>query len=404
MNSQVESGKMELWRDVHFWQDVTSQDWTDWKWQMKNAVRSPQKLWEILGQTFPLGTEDTELLSRVINAFEMKLTPFLVVAIHSAIRRGHLKAARAVVNAFVPTIAEAERVDDGIDGIGEELASVRPAPLVTNFYKNRVLLFAANMCPAYCRFCFRRRKVGDYLQEGVELATNEELLRNALCYIKENNAIREVIVSGGDPLMLSDGRLLSLLQQLREIDHVKVLRIDTKVLTTLPQRITPELVDGLRRCRPIYLVGNFLHSAELLPEVIRATSSLIDAGIPILSHTALLRDINDDPEIISELMWNLFQNRVIPYYLIHFIPTKWTEHFRVPIGRGLEIMESLHSRLSGIANPRYIVYLPDGAGKIPLLPNYLLERSDEGYRFRSFEGKAVLYKESKWHCDQSIHS
>jgi len=384
---------MEYWREIDFWKDIKSKEWINWKWQLKNAIRSPKELRNIFVDSFSFDKMDPDALSRIMSSFEMKLTPFSVITIQRALKKGDTKAANAIINAFVPTMAEVEHVDDSVDGIGEESLSTKPAPLVTNFYKNRVLLFATNICPTYCRFCFRRRKVGDHLQERIERGANLEALQNAIQYIRKNTAIREVIVSGGDPLTLSDDRLLSLLQQLKEVKHIKVLRIDTKVLTTLPQRITPELVKGLKKFKPVYIVGNFLHSAELIPEVLDATSLLIDAGIPIFSHTALLKGINDDVEIISELMWNLFINRIIPYYLIQFIPTRWAEHFRVPIKKGLQIIENLHGRISGIANPTYIVYLPDGAGKVPLLPNYLLERTAEGYYFKNFEGKKVLYKE-----------
>ena len=384
---------MEYWREIDLWKNVKTSEWNNWKWQLRNAIRSPQELAKALSSHLPINNSDFQASDKAIDTFEMKLTPYLVTSIYRAFKTYNLETGNALFRAFVPTTKEVERINNGIDGIGEETSFAKPAPLITNFYKNRILLFITNICPTYCRFCFRRRKIGDHLYEEVESGTNQEAIQEALKYIRGNQEIREVIISGGEPLTINDDKLLSLLQELKKIKHIKVLRIDTKALSTLPQRITPELVEGLKNFKPIYVVGNFLHFAELTPEVIEAASLLIDAGIPVVSHTALLKGINDNPEIILELMWKLFVNRIIPYYLIQFIPTRWTEHFRVPIKRGLEIMESLHGRLSGIANPTYIVYLPDAAGKVPLLPNYSLEHTNEGFYFKNFEGKKVLYKE-----------
>lgn len=386
--------------DIKKWANVPKEKWDNWYWQLRNVVRSVEELKSILDRLPKLSEGKVENISQVTKDFEMKLTPHIVLNIYRAIKMGNDSGVRALVNTFVPSVHEMARVEDNRDYIGEELKYSKPAPLVTNFYKTRVLLFATNMCPSYCRFCFRRRKIGDRVSGVVERGTDLKALQEARNYIRRDKSIREVIISGGDPLILDDKKLLSLLQQLKDIEHIKILRIDTKVLTTLPQRITSKLVKELIKFKPIYIVGSFLHSIELTPETLDAASLLIDAGIPIFSHTALLKGINDDPEIIADLMWNLYANRIIPYYLIQFIPSRWTEHFRVPIRKGLEIMEYLHGRLSGISNPTYIVYLPDGAGKVPLLPNYLIEHSEEGYYFKNWEGKKVLYREQR--CDKDI--
>ena len=383
---------MNYWHKINIWQDIEPSKWMDWRWQLKNAVRTPQELKRILN-TSALHIDDSQVLNSAIDTFEMKLTPYIAARIFHSLKKGDITAAKVFMNIFVPSGAEIECIDNGIDGIGEEAVEVKPAPLITNFYKSRVLFFVTNMCSAYCRYCFRRRKVGKHLNKEDADALNLQLINQSIQYIKDNHEIKEVIISGGDPFILNDKKLLSILRQLKQIAHIEALRIDTKILTSLPQRITQEIVGELKKLKPLYVVGNFLHSAELTSEVLNTTSLLIDAGIPIISHTALLKGINDDATVIAELMWKLYVNRIIPYYLIQFIPTKWTGHFRVPIQKGLEIMKSLHGRLSGIANPAYVVYLPDGAGKVPLLPNYLLERTTEGYYFKNFEGKKVLYKE-----------
>lgn len=380
--------------EIEKWGNVTRDEWNNWYWQLKNTIKSPQELSEILLNASPyFRIADYQVLDKVTDSFEMKLNPYLIALIYHALKRGNREKANIFINAFVPTLGEIENINNGVDGIGEESSASKPAPLITNFYKNRVLFFVSNMCPAYCRYCFRRRKVGRQPHENSQEDLRPEYIQQSIQYIRNNKEIKEVIVSGGDPFILSDEKLLSILRELKEIEHVKVLRIDTKAFTTLPQRFTPEIIKELKELKPLYIVGNFLHSVELTPEVVNATSLFIDEGIPVVSHTALLKGINDNADVISELMWNLYMNRIIPYYLIQFIPTKWTEHFRVPIAKGLEIMKSLHGNLAGIANPTYIVYLPNGAGKAPLLPNYLIEHTNEGYYFENYEGKKVLYKE-----------
>lgn len=383
----------EHWKEIDLWKNISSSEWNNWKWQLINCVYTGQELKRTLNTSI-FENEGSQNLISVLDSFEMKLTPYLVAIIHQALKKRDLKTINIFSKTFVPSIAEFQQINNGIDGIGEESSASKPAPLITNFYENRVLFFVTNMCPAYCRYCFRRRKVGRHPHENIQEDLRSERIQQAIQYIRNNNEIKEVIVSGGDPFILNDEKLLSILSELREIEHIKVLRIDTKALTTLPQRFTPEIIKELKKLKPLYIVGNFLHSAELTSEVLKATSLLIDAGIPIFSHTALLKGINEDATVIAELMWKLYVNRIIPYYLIQFIPTKWTGHFRVPIQKGLEIMKSLHGHLSGIANPTYIVYLPDGAGKVPILPNYMLEYTKDGYYFENFEGRKVLYRET----------
>jgi len=380
--------------EIEKWDGVTRDEWNAWQWQLRNSVKSLHELSSILQKASPyFRIADFNILDKVDDSFEMRLTPYLVSIIYKALKKGDVEKAKIIINTFVPAMGEIECISNGIDGIGEESRAARPAPLITNFYKNRVLFFATNMCSAYCRYCFRRRKVGKHQTEENDDNLQQKYIRQSIEYIKNNAEIKEVIVSGGDPFILNDEKLLSILRALKKIEHIKVLRIDTKTFTSLPQRFTPELIRELKKIKPLYIVGNFLHSIELTPEALCAAASLIDVGIPVVSHTALLKGINDDADTISELMWNLYVNRIMPYYLIQFIPTKWTEHFRVPIRKGLEIMRSLHGKLSGIANPTYIVYLPNGAGKVPILPNYLLEQTSDGYYFENYEGKKVLYKE-----------
>jgi lysine 2,3-aminomutase len=372
---------------IRRWSNIPKRKWDDWHWQLQNVVKSTEELQQTLPELPQLPTGPA--ISEITRTFEMKLTPHVVLNIYRALKSEDVSGLNALMATFVPCVNELPRVEGIEDGIGEEIESSKPAPLVTNFYKTRVLLFATNMCASHCRFCFRRRKIGDKVVKPISL----KMFQKAIDYIRQDEKIREVIVSGGDPLIMGDKMLFSLLQRLKEIEHVHVLRIDTKVLTVLPQRITLKFVKELEKFKPIYIVGNFLHSVELTPETINAISMLINVGIPIFAHIALLHGINDDPKIIGDLVWNLYVNRVVPYYLIQFIPTKWTEHFRVPVEKGLEIMEYLHGPFPGIANPTYIIYLPHGGGKVPILPNYIVKHTKEGYLLRNWEGKIFLYPE-----------
>ncbi len=389
---------MEYWRETERWKNVTKNDWEDWRWQLRHAIVSLTELGDVLKNHGALPSAKFCNSAATEDNFTMKLTPFLSTVIERAFGKGDFTGGNAIINTFVPQQSESKPYNGGsIDGIGEESSPSKPVPLVTNFYRNRALLFATNICSAHCRFCFRRRKIGCHFQHEVEKGTDQHALRVALDHIERDQAIREVVVSGGDPLTLSDDNLLSLLWKLRAIDHIQILRLDTKVFTTLPQRITPRLVTELKKLRPLSIVGNFLHPIELTPEVVRSVGMLTDSGVPVFSHTALLKDVNDDVDTLLELMWNLYLNNIIPYYLIQFIPTKWTEHFRVPIETGVEIIKKLNSSLSGIAVPTYIVYLPNGAGKVPVTPNYLLSHTEEGYYFRNLQGSKVLYLEKRIH-------
>ncbi|KAA0222301.1 KamA family radical SAM protein [candidate division KSB1 bacterium] len=383
------------YRIVEKWKEIDPNQWNDWRWQLQNAIRSIDQLIDIVDDfSIEKPTWKQRLvLERINDSFEMKITPHTVLNIKNTLLNRDQIGFDALMNSFLPNVMEASRFHDDTDGIGEETFDSKPTSLVTNFYRNRVLFFVSNICASYCRFCFRRRKVGDRVDQSIERGTDNLFMEKALEYIRDNSEIREVIISGGDPLILSDSRIFDLLKKLRSINHIKTLRIDTKVPSSLPQRITKELIEILRQFQPIYIVGHFLHPVELTEEVIDACKRLVEAGIIVSAHTPLLRKINDNEKILEELMWKLFENRILPYYLIQFIPTKWTEHFRVPIARALEIMKWLHEHLPGLAIPTYIVYLPGGAGKVPVTPNYLVTQTDDGCFFQNLEGKLSFYRE-----------
>jgi lysine 2,3-aminomutase len=263
-----------------------------------------------------------------------------------------------------------------------------PVPGLVHRYPDRVLFLVTGICPVYCRYCTRSRMVG---KPGGEYSFNTGQWENAIAYIDATPAIRDVLISGGDPLILSDDRIEWLLSRLRAIPHVEFLRIGTKVPAALPQRITPALVRMLKRYHPLYLSIHFTHPDELTPEVARACGRLADAGIPLGSQTVLLAGVNDDLDTLRSLFQQLLRIRVKPYYLYQCDPVVGTSHFRVPVEKGLEIMRGLIGHTTGYAVPTFCVDAPGGGGKIPLLPDQSLERNGHQILLRNFEGRVFRY-------------
>jgi lysine 2,3-aminomutase len=375
----------------------------DWKWQLRNAVRTVDDLNQQLALFTDRRVQTSDKTERIANElFNFKVTPFMISALRRGLESNVPGTWNAFCAAFTPTELEVGREDRApslrADSIGEDLLESHPAPGITRFYKNRALLRVSHMCPAYCRYCFRRRLVGD--EKG---AWNQQEVDASISYIQSDSAISEVIISGGEPLVLGDKRIDHVLARLDDIGHVRRVRIDTKALTMIPQRVTSQLCGVLRTSKMTAVIGHFTHSYELVPEVERAASRLVDAGIPVYAHIPLLRNVNDDEAVLEQLVERLADLRIRPYYLIHFIPTGWTEHFRVSIARGLELIEYLQRRCTGLAIPAYIVYLPDGHGKVQLAPSHLVRRSEDGYIFRAHDGADVLYSEPL-HNDQRVGS
>lgn len=374
------------------WASVSQEEWDDWRWQLRNAIHNVNDLNSILSSFTDFRVPVSPIVNEVtLNLFEFKVTPHMVWALKRAIENSISGAIEAFRWSFTPSDLEINRlieVEDETDGIGEEIASVNPVPAITNFYKNRVLFRVTTMCPAYCRYCLRRRMLGD--GTGV---WNERNIKEGIRYIANNTDINEVILSGGDPLVLSDERLFSIISELKKIPHIKRLRIDTKALTMMPQRVTNGLIDILRNNQPFYVIVHFSHPYELTDETRKACNRLADAGIPLGSHTPLIKGVSDNEQTLTTLMDELVNCRVQPYYLIHFIPTKWTEHFRVPLSRGMELIRHIFKTCGGLATPTYIVYLPDAGGKVPVQPQYILEHRSDGYIFESMDGRRILYPE-----------
>lgn len=313
---------------------------------------------------------------KVIESYPMRINPYLLKFIG--------KKKDPIWRQCVPDIKEVTDKRGEIDPLKEEVYS--PVRGLIHRYKDRVLLYVSNICASYCRFCTRKRKIGfEYI------TLSEADFEKAFQYIREHEEIRDVIISGGDPLMLDDSVIERYLESLNKIKHVEIIRIDSRAPSTLPQRITPELCQMLKKYDPIYLLTHFNHPSEITEESKKACMMLADAGIVLGNQSVLLKGVNDDAKTLKKLGEELLKIRVRPYYL--YIPDAvlGTYHFRVSIHRALKIMRSLIGYTSGLAVPKLIVDLEQGGGKLPLVPKYVVRKSGKDYTFRNFENKLFHY-------------
>jgi lysine 2,3-aminomutase len=276
--------------------------------------------------------------------------------------------------------------EEEADPLNEDADS--PVPGLIHRYPDRVLFLTTGFCSVYCRYCTRSRMVGN---AGGEFRFNIEQMQTAVNYIREHQEIRDVLLSGGDPLTLADSRLEWLLEQIHAIPHVEILRIGTKVPAVLPQRVTPALVNMLRKFHPLWMSIHFTHPDELTPEVAQACTRLADAGIPLGSQTVLLKGVNDTVDTLKKLYQGLLKIRVRPYYLYQCDPVHGSSHFRTSVSKGLEMIAGLRGKTTGYAVPTYVVDTPGGGGKIPLIPDYLVGRENGDLLLRNHEGKVFRY-------------
>ncbi len=287
----------------------------------------------------------------------------------------------------VPDEIELDDYDGEEDPLQEDAMS--PVPNITHRYPDRALFLTTSQCGLYCRFCTRKRKVGD---SGKISMKN---LESAFQYLEKHTEIRDVILSGGDPLMLTDVMLEKILKRLRSIPHIEIIRLGTKMPCVLPQRITPKLTEMIKKYHPIYVNTHFNHPWEVTPESIQACTMLADAGVPVGNQMVLMRGVNDDPAVVRELMQKLLRMRVRPYYIYMADETKGAKHFKTTIEKGLEIMENLRGWTSGLAVPHFVIDAPGGGGKIPLLPNYVLHHDKDKIVLRNFKNGVFVYENAK---------
>jgi len=318
---------------------------------------------------------DRLAIKKVTDSYPMRINPYFLEHIHHSSDPFWLQA--------IPDELElADRVCPA-DPLDEENLSA--APNLIHKYPDRALFLVNSQCAMYCRFCTRKRKVGTD-----KFRVSTKTMQAGLAYLEKNPVIRDVLVSGGDPLLLDDDRLEWILTRLRQIPTIEIIRIGTRVPSTLPMRVTARLAGMLKKFHPLYINTHFNHPAEITPEASLACSRLADAGIPLGCQTVLLKGINDRPEIIKKLMHSLLLIRVKPYYIFQGDMTRGTNHFRTPVNKGLEIMRSLIGHTSGMAVPRFAIDLPGGYGKVPLLPDYHAN-DGEDLHFRNYLGQSCSY-------------
>lgn len=352
-----------------------SAKWNDWRWQLRNRLRTKDELAAFID----LIPEEEEAVSNPI--FTVGVTPYFASLMdrtdpNCPIRRQ-----------VIPLSAESRGVSHlYTDPLNED--GLSPVPRIIHRYPDRVVLLVSEICHTYCRHCTRRRRVG-VMEHG--MTTGE--LEDAAAHIASHEEIRDVLISGGDPLIYSNRQLERIIAKIRAIPHVEIIRIGTRAPVTNPFRVTPDLVAMLRKYHPIWINIQFNHHKEITPESARACALLADGGIPLGNQTVLLRGINDSLEVQKRLVHELLKLRVRPYYLYQCDLAEGIEHFRTRVAKGIEIIEGLRGHTSGMAVPTFVIDAPGGGGKIPVGPQYLISQSPEKVVLRTYDGRIVEYPE-----------
>lgn len=367
-------------------------NWRDWKWQIAHSLRSLDDIEELLGMT--LDSDHKKKLEQTVEKFPVSVTPYYL----SLIDTDNLENDPIFRQALPSPLEMVISRSDMADPLQEDTDS--PAPCITHRYPDRVLFLVSGICSMYCRHCTRKRRVGDR-----DLIPSNEEFKKGLDYIRNNPQIRDVLLSGGDPLMLPDELLDWILGELRSIEHVEVIRIGTRMPVVLPYRITDDLVNMIKKHHPVWINTHFNHPREVTASAREALARMADAGIPLGNQSVLLAGVNDCPRIMKALVHKLVINRVRPYYLYQCDLSEGLSHFRTPIGKGIEILESLIGHTSGFCVPTYVIDAPGGGGKIPVMPNYLISWSTNKVILRNYEGVITAYKEpdsyEPWFCDRN---
>lgn len=337
-----------------------------------------KKLSELKDSGF-ITSEHCRELNEVAKKFSVSVTPSVIKTLQD-------KPSQALFTQYIPSVDELSVNDDELtDPIGDETFS--PVKGITHRYPDRLLFKPIHTCAVYCRFCFRREKVG-----RADQALTSKEVDQALEYIKNNSEVWEVILSGGDPLLMSPSKIAYIFDELAKIDHVKVLRIHTRIPLVSPERINEKLISALKTDKALFIVIHCNSHEELTDEVKVGLKTLVNAGIPLLSQSVLLRDVNDDASLLEKLFRALVENRVKPYYLHHADKAEGTSHFRTSIEEGREYISKLRGRVSGICQPTYVLDIPGGSGKVPIGPNYL-QGNSSNYKVRDWQGCEHVYKD-----------
>ncbi|HTU27047.1 MAG TPA: KamA family radical SAM protein [Pirellulales bacterium] len=360
------------------WRDVPAEQWNDWRWQMQNAIRTTSQLAEFL----PMSTQEMESLESLEQQYKLAIPPYYFSLIDLGDPLDPI-ALQSLPSTLETSSTSGEELQDPLE---EDKDS--PVPGLTHRYPDRALLVTTHVCSMYCRFCTRKRVTMD--RDGWDAPSHND--ERMIQYVRDHAEIRDVIVSGGDPLSLPMGKLRWFVTQLAAIDHLDVVRIGTRVPVTLPQRLSdPELIALLRDAGKIWIQTHFNHPREITPETAHAVRQLVNAGMPVSNHAVLLKGVNDSVATMRQLVRGLLRIKVRPYYLFHCDPVVGAGHFRTSVWKGLEIIEGLRGHVSGLAVPTYVVDGTHGAGKIPLMPNYLVSASENAVILRNYEGMLFRY-------------
>ncbi len=368
---------MNLSRRKELFPEVADAQWDDWKWQVKNRIETLDQL----KQYVKLTPEEEEGVKKTLSTLRMAITPYYLSLINPDDSNDPVR------KQAIPTGAETHQsAADLLDPLHEDEDS--PTPGLTHRYPDRVLLLITDMCSMYCRHCTRRRFAG---QKDAE--SPSERIDKAIDYIARTPQVRDVLLSGGDALMVSDAKLENIIKRLRAIPHVEIIRIGSRVPVVCPQRITDDLVNMLKKYHPIWLNTHFNHPNEVTEESAKACAKLADAGVPLGNQSVLLRGINDCVHVMKKLVHELVKIRVRPYYIYQCDLSMGLEHFRTPVSKGIEIMEGLRGHTSGYAVPTFVVDAPGGGGKTPVMPQYVISQAPGKVVLRNFEGVITTYTE-----------
>lgn len=357
------------------WQGASDTDWNDWMWQQRMRVRTLEQLEKVINVT----DDERAAYNGSVEMFNMSITPYYAALMDPEDPNCPIRL-QAVPKSGELVIG----VHDIEDPLGEE--KDMPVPGITHRYPDRVLFYTTHNCAMYCRHCTRKRKVSD-----PSSAAQKQQLEAGLEYIRNHPEIRDVVISGGDPLSNSDERLDHIMTELRKMDHIEVFRLGTRNLVTLPQRINDDFIYMIKKHQPVFIHTHFNHPKECTEEAMEACRRLADAGCPINNQMVLLKGINDDPKIVKELNHKLLMMRVRPYYIFQCDLAQGISHFRTPVETGIKIIEALRGWTSGMAVPHFVIDGPGGGGKIPLIPNYLVKREGNKYTLRNYAGRLYEY-------------
>lgn len=377
-----------LKRKEKYFPNVSDKDWQDWHWQVRNRVTNVEDLKKYIDIT----KEEEIQIKKVLVKFRMAITPYYLSLIDP------LNPNCPIRKQAIPCISEMTVSEHDLeDPLDEDTDS--PVPGLTHRYPDRVLFLITDMCSMYCRHCTRRRFAGQTDHE----MSNDRIDR-AINYITNTPSVRDVLISGGDALLMSDNKLEAIIARLREIEHVEIIRIGTRTPVVMPQRITNDLVNMLKKYHPIWVNTHFNHYDEITTESVEAVARMADAGIPLGNQSVLLRGVNDCVDIMRKLCTKLVQIRVRPYYIYQCDLSLGIEHFRTPISKGIEIIEGLRGHISGFAVPTFVVDAPGGGGKIPVMPNYIVSQAPGKVILRNYEGVITTYSEPNFYNDNNCGS